>query len=130
MSTTFPDFRSPATLDAHIRQTMDFYRPRCVDASGGFFHFYRDDGSIYAVWPNGTPKWAYKTGGPVSASPAVTVDGSVFVGSQDGTIYGLGPDGKVFWSHPTAGAIHASPAIGPSGEIVIGSRDRRIYAFR
>ncbi|WP_077035090.1 AGE family epimerase/isomerase [Pelomonas sp. KK5] len=43
----FPDFRSPSTLDAHIRHTMDFYRPRCVDASGGFFHFYRDDGSIY-----------------------------------------------------------------------------------
>ena len=47
MSITFPDFRSPATLDAHVRHTMDFYRPRCVDASGGFFHFYRDDGSVY-----------------------------------------------------------------------------------
>ncbi|MDN3920322.1 AGE family epimerase/isomerase [Roseateles violae] len=43
----FPDFRDPATLDAHIRHTMDFYRPRCTDASGGFYHFYRDDGSVY-----------------------------------------------------------------------------------
>ncbi len=43
----FPDFRSPAMLDAHIEHTMDFYRPVCTDASGGFFHFYRDDGSVY-----------------------------------------------------------------------------------
>ena len=34
-------------LDAHVRHTMDFYRPRCVDATGGFFHFYRDDGQVY-----------------------------------------------------------------------------------
>ncbi len=47
MSTSFPDFRSPATLDAHIQHTMDFYRPRCLDASGGFFHFYKDDGTVY-----------------------------------------------------------------------------------
>ena len=43
----FPDFRSPAVLAAHIRHTMAFYRPVCIDASGGFFHFFRDDGSVY-----------------------------------------------------------------------------------
>ncbi|MDI4632401.1 AGE family epimerase/isomerase [Pelomonas sp. V22] len=43
----YPDFRDPGTLDAHIRHTMDFYRPRSVDASGGFFHFYMNDGTVY-----------------------------------------------------------------------------------
>lgn len=43
----FPNFRDPAVLGAHVAHTMDFYRPRCVDASGGFFHFYRDDGEVY-----------------------------------------------------------------------------------
>jgi mannose/cellobiose epimerase-like protein (N-acyl-D-glucosamine 2-epimerase family) len=42
-----PDFRSRATLLAHIRHTKSFYDPRCVDASGGFYHFYKDDGSVY-----------------------------------------------------------------------------------
>lgn len=45
--TTTPDFRSPAFLRAHIADTMAFYHPHCIDADGGFFHYYRDDGSIY-----------------------------------------------------------------------------------
>ena len=42
-----PDFRSRAFLLDHIRHTMAFYHPRAIDPSGGFYHFWRDDGSIY-----------------------------------------------------------------------------------
>ncbi len=43
-----PNFRDPAFLDGHIRQTMAFYHPRCIDRErGGFFHFFKDDGAIY-----------------------------------------------------------------------------------
>jgi mannose/cellobiose epimerase-like protein (N-acyl-D-glucosamine 2-epimerase family) len=42
-----PDFRSIDTLRAHIAHTMDFYHPRAIDRSGGFFHYFRDDGSVY-----------------------------------------------------------------------------------
>lgn len=42
-----PDFRSRAFLLNHIRQTMAFYHPRCIDPDGGFFQYFRDDGSIY-----------------------------------------------------------------------------------
>ncbi len=42
-----PDFRSRAFLRAHVADIMDFYYPRCIDPRGGFFHFFRDDGSIY-----------------------------------------------------------------------------------
>ncbi len=42
-----PDFRSPEFLLSHIRHTLSFYDPRCVDASGGFFHFYKNDGTVY-----------------------------------------------------------------------------------
>ena len=42
-----PDFRSREFLLGHIRHTLAFYDSRCVDASGGFFHFYRDDGTVY-----------------------------------------------------------------------------------
>ena len=40
------DIYDPAHLEAHIRKTMAFYHPRCIDANGGFFHYLRDDGSI------------------------------------------------------------------------------------
>ena len=42
-----PDFRSPEFLLGHIRQTMAFYHPRCIDPAGGYFQYFRDDGSIY-----------------------------------------------------------------------------------
>ena len=42
-----PDFRSPEFLRAHIAQTMAFYHPRCIDPAGGFFHYFKDDGSVY-----------------------------------------------------------------------------------
>ena len=45
--TPAPDFRSPAFLLDHIRHTLSFYEGRCVDATGGFFHFYKDDGTVY-----------------------------------------------------------------------------------
>jgi mannose/cellobiose epimerase-like protein (N-acyl-D-glucosamine 2-epimerase family) len=42
-----PDFRSPDFLRAHVLQTMAFYDERCQDPSGGFFHFFKDDGTVY-----------------------------------------------------------------------------------
>ena len=42
-----PDFRSPAFLLDHIRRTLSFYESRCIDTSGGFFHFYKNDGTVY-----------------------------------------------------------------------------------
>lgn len=42
-----PDFRSRDMLLSHISHTMRFYHPRCIDPSGGFYHFFMDDGSVY-----------------------------------------------------------------------------------
>ena len=47
MSAVLPDFRDPAFLRAHIAETMAFYHPRAIDPRGGFFHYFRDDGSVY-----------------------------------------------------------------------------------
>ena len=47
MPRRLPDFRSPEFLRAHIRRTLAFYDGRNLDASGGFFHFFKDDGTVY-----------------------------------------------------------------------------------
>jgi mannose/cellobiose epimerase-like protein (N-acyl-D-glucosamine 2-epimerase family) len=44
---TRSDFRSPQFLRDHIAKTMAFYHPRCIDPAGGFFHYFKDDGSVY-----------------------------------------------------------------------------------
>ena len=46
-ATPIPDFRSPAFLRAHLLDTMSFYEGRSVDASGGLFQFFKDDGTVY-----------------------------------------------------------------------------------
>lgn len=40
-------FRDREFLLGHVRHTMAFYHPKAIDPSGGFFHFFRDDGTIY-----------------------------------------------------------------------------------
>jgi len=42
-----PEFRSADFLRAHIADTMAFYHPHAIDPRGGFFHYFRDDGSVY-----------------------------------------------------------------------------------
>ena len=42
-----PDFRDPQFLLEHVRHTMAFYHPRAIDPRGGFYHFFRDDGTVY-----------------------------------------------------------------------------------
>lgn len=42
-----PDFFSSDVLTRHVADTMAFYYPRCVDASGGFYHCFRNDGSVF-----------------------------------------------------------------------------------
>ena len=47
MSALLLDFRSPDFLRGHIRQTMAFYDPVATDPSGGMYHFFLDDGTVY-----------------------------------------------------------------------------------
>ncbi|MFM2065957.1 MAG: hypothetical protein RLZZ584_866 [Pseudomonadota bacterium] len=42
-----PDMRQPAALLAHVASVLDFYDPRAVDPSGGYFHFLMDDGTVH-----------------------------------------------------------------------------------
>lgn len=42
-----PDFRSLVFLREHIAHTMAFYHPRAIDPAGGFFQYFKDDGTIY-----------------------------------------------------------------------------------
>ncbi|MDR7334523.1 AGE family epimerase/isomerase [Roseateles asaccharophilus] len=41
------NFWDPDFLRAHVRHTLAFYAPVAVDASGGFFHFFKDNGTVY-----------------------------------------------------------------------------------
>jgi mannose/cellobiose epimerase-like protein (N-acyl-D-glucosamine 2-epimerase family) len=42
-----PDFRSPSFLRQHIVWIMDFYANRATDPSGGMYHYFLDDGTVF-----------------------------------------------------------------------------------
>ena len=41
------DFESRAWIEAHVDHTLAFYERHARDPAGGFFHYLRDDGSVY-----------------------------------------------------------------------------------
>ena len=46
-------------------------------------------GTFYAVNPDGSERYHYKTGGRISSSPAIGPDGTVFFVSDDGYLYAI-----------------------------------------
>jgi mannose/cellobiose epimerase-like protein (N-acyl-D-glucosamine 2-epimerase family) len=42
-----PHFSSAGFLRQHIDDILSFYKPRAFDPRGGFFHYYKDDGTVY-----------------------------------------------------------------------------------
>src|SRR5205814_765697 len=92
------------------------------------------DGWLYAVQADAGSalgsklRWRFQTGARIDSSPAVGVDGTIYVGSLDGKLYAVRPDGTNLWSFSTGGGVASSPAVGVDGTIYVGSRDNRVYA--
>jgi outer membrane protein assembly factor BamB len=62
------------------------------------------------------------------SSPAISPNGTIYVGSQDGNLYALTPNGKEEWAFDTGAIIDSSPAISPNGTIYVGSVNGKLYA--
>ena len=67
--------------------------------------------------------WKFKTNFPVSSSPAIGSDGSVYIGSLDYSIYALSPWGSLMWKYATGYVVSSSPAISLDGTVYVGSVD-------
>lgn len=99
-------------------------------APDGTIYVGSDDTYIYAINPDSTLKWKYKTGGAIRSTPSVAPDGTVYVGSNDYSFYAINPDGTLLWSYATGYQMEGSgPAVDPDGTIYVGSRDNVFYAF-
>jgi len=95
--------------------------------SNGVVYIGSTDSNLYAINPNGTTNWTYKTRGAVKSSPALGRDGTVFVGSDDFNLHVINPDGTARWQYPIGGPIVSSPVIGPDGGLFVGSTADNLY---
>ncbi|HSW29143.1 MAG TPA: PQQ-binding-like beta-propeller repeat protein [Longimicrobiales bacterium] len=60
-----------------------------VIAADGSIYFSGLDRRVWAIAPDGTPKWDHPTRGIIVASPAIGVDGTIFAASYDSTLYAI-----------------------------------------
>lgn len=78
----------------------------------------------------GDIKWTFILGAYTDSSPAIGLDGTIYIGSADNKLYAINPDGTEKWTYLTGdGITPTSPAIGPDGTIYCGSRDGKLYAI-
>lgn len=94
------------------------------DGMGGF----DIDGTVYAVNPDGTEKWTFPTGGLIESSPALALDGTVYIvsGSDDpgadpniGDLWAINPDGTQQWSLSLQGCVLDGPTVGADGTVYV-----------
>jgi len=77
---------------------------------------------LFAIYPNGTLKWRYYTGGLIlRCCPAIAEDGTIYIGSWDDCLHAVNPNGTRKWKFASNGNIVSSPAIGSDGTIYFGT---------
>jgi len=131
--------RSPYNT-AHI-DGLEKWRFKCGNVDGSpiideneIIYFGDEKEYIYALYPNGTLKWTYKTNMWITSAPALTKDRTLYVGSWDHYLYALNSSsGELNWRFDAKGIIASSPAIGDDGTIYFGTMwdsttGNRIYA--
>ena len=103
-----------------------------VDKNGIiYFGTMGEDHKLYALYPNGTMKWYYKTpaAGIIWSTPAIADDGTIYVGDWNGRLSALNQNGSLQWQIYHSGEFHSSPAIDDDGTIYLGHSSGILYAI-
>ena len=83
---------------------------------------------MHAIDRDGSPRWKFKTGDLIRASPSIGADGTIYVASYDGRLYAVDPDGSERWSvvvmripegFEGSADVNSAPSIGPDGAIYV-----------
>ncbi len=108
--------------------------------AGGYFGG-GGDSSMYAINPDGTLKWEYKTDSGLTypqaagifSSAAIDDEGAIYFGSNDAHLYVLEDSvtyAKLRWRFEQFfWPFYSSPIVDDSGTVFVGSLDFRLYAI-
>jgi outer membrane protein assembly factor BamB len=86
---------------------------------------------LLAIGPGGTNLWEF--GGltknfAFNSSPAIALDGTIYIGCADSNLYAVTCTGNLAWRTNLGGGIISSPAIGTDGTIYIGASNGWFFA--
>jgi len=96
---------------------------------------YVGGGRLFAINPEGTLRWAFKSEGYIdNSAPALGEDGTIYVGFSNAApgriskLISLNPNGTERWEFHVPAPIPSSPAIGKGGTVYFLSKEGRLYA--
>jgi outer membrane protein assembly factor BamB len=122
----------PGSLDY---PAVIFSSSPAIDSSGtiriGSTEFLYDSiiGALFAINPDGTTNSVFDdSSSPITSSPAIAGDGTVYFESVFYTIYAL-TNNSPAWTYTADGGNYSSPAIGTDGTVYMASGDGYLYAF-
>jgi outer membrane protein assembly factor BamB len=110
-------------------QLVDWWEGNAEPGPGGTIYAGNTGDAAFALNPNGTLKWVYRSIGPFWTDPAITANNTTYWGSLDLQVHALTAAGQSLWRLPTLGFITSSPALDNSGTLYIGSFDSYLYAI-
>jgi outer membrane protein assembly factor BamB len=104
-----------------------------------------EDGNLYALNLQGALLWKFHTSSPISTTPAIGSDGTIYVAGcigcaffspsrpSEGVLYAINPAGHLKWNLTVAPSgiepdSLSSPTIGPDGTIYVSDVGDRIVA--
>ncbi len=74
-------------------------------------------------------KWVFSIASPISGTPVIGADGSIYFGAENGKFYALDRNGQEKWVFRTGGPILSSAALAENGIIYMTSKDGKIRAL-
>lgn len=116
----FERFRFKADGPIDRRVVYDPRRGRVLFAAGA---------SLYSLSTAGDVLFRFEARQKIYATPAVTREGVVVVGSQDDHVYAIGPDGTLEWSFRCRGDVDSGAWLTAAGHLVFGSDDQHVYSL-
>lgn len=82
-------------------------------------------GNVYKFSPDGTTVQMCPTGAAVLESPAIGMDGSLYVASRDGALRAVDPaQMQELWKFDPPGGVSTSPIVGLDGVIYVGGLEQ------
>lgn len=97
-----------------------------VIAEDGTIYFTHD--GVFSLSADGDIRWFHPFSWFSHSSPAIGVDGTIYVGSGDGNLYAFDPNGSVKWRREIS-TYDNSPSIGSDGTVYIGAYSAKLYAY-
>lgn len=118
---------NPGTLKWSFQPSTSEIYSSPVIGPDEVIYFGSFDANFYAVYPNGTMKWRYKTGDRIEGTGAIGDDGIVYFGSMDNRLHAVyTSNGTQKWKK-YAGPIKGGPVLSDDGMIICEGNGLRSF---